>query len=184
MLEVIAAILEPLIRSSKRVKPLTFIQFIKSGEKESRSNQATGILITASDWEIRVDLKKRLQFPGEIVQTTLRPDIVIWSKATKQVIMIELTVPWEERIECANERKRTKYDELKTECERAGWKTWCTPIEVGCRGFLGKSIWTMSKLLGIKGNNRKQLSKQCEQTTERASNWIWLKRNETSWSPS
>ena len=117
-------------------------------------------------------------------QTTLRPDIVIWSTASKQVLLIELTVPWEERIELAYERKRTKYDDLKEQCEKAGWSTWCAPIEVGCRGFVGKSVWKMSKLLGIKGTARKKLSRLCEETTERASNWIWLKRNEKRWSPS
>ena len=81
---------------------------------------------------MRVDLRTRLQFPEEIVHTTLRPDIVIWSTATKQVIMIELTIPWEERIEAAYERKKIKYDELRADCENKGWKAWCTPVEIGC----------------------------------------------------
>ena len=48
---------------------------------------------------------------------------------------------------------------------------------------LGRSVWTMSKIFGIQGNTRKKLSKTCEQTCERASNWIWLKRNDVSWIP-
>ena len=39
--------------------------------------------------------------------TSLRPDIVIWSCVTKQIVIAELTVPWEDRAEVANERKRT-----------------------------------------------------------------------------
>ena len=48
---------------------------------------------------MRADLKKQLKFPEEIAHTNLRPDIVLWSRGTKQVVLIELTVPWEERIE-------------------------------------------------------------------------------------
>ncbi len=58
---------------------------------------------------MRVDLGRQLKFPEEIVVTSLRPDIVLWSQATMQVALIELTVPWEERIEEAHERKLGKY---------------------------------------------------------------------------
>ena len=42
--------------------------------------------------------------------------MIITSEALKHLIMLELTVPWEERIEEANERKRAKYQELVEEC--------------------------------------------------------------------
>ena len=42
--------------------------------------------------EMSVDLGKKLVFPN-MVQTTLRPDIVIWSTRDKRLMMIELTVP-------------------------------------------------------------------------------------------
>ena len=40
-----------------------------------------------------------------IVHTTLRPDIVIWSRATTYVIMMEPIQPWEVGTEGASERK-------------------------------------------------------------------------------
>lgn len=40
-------------------------------------------------------MKKQLKFLKQIAHTSLRPDIVLWSKGTKQVVLIELTVPWE-----------------------------------------------------------------------------------------
>ncbi len=61
---------------------------------------------------MRADLRKKLVFPEEVAHTTLRPDIVLWSKAAKQVILVELTVPWEERIEEAYELKKAKYQDL------------------------------------------------------------------------
>ena len=183
VLEAISSVLEPVVTRACHKQPSTlrFINFVKPGQQKVMSNTQLGVLQTANDWLIRIDLKKRLQFPGEIVQTTLRPDIVIWSTKSRQLIMIELTVPWEENIEMANERKRLKYDELTQSCEAARWKTWCLPIEVGCRGFIGNSIWAMCKILGIGGKNRKSIRKLCEEKSERASNWIWIKRNDREW---
>ena len=70
---------------------------------------------------MKVDLKIRLQFTEEIVHMTLRPNIVIWSRATEQFIIVELTIPLEERKEAAYERKKTKYDELRSDYESEGW---------------------------------------------------------------
>ena len=70
------------------------------------------MLATARDWELRVDLGRQLQFPEIVARTTLRPDIVLTSLTTKQVVLLELTVPWEDRIEEAHERKRAKYSDL------------------------------------------------------------------------
>lgn len=78
--------------------------------------RAKGILTTTHYWEMQVDLKRQLKLPEEISTTSLRPDIVLWSKATTQVILMELTVPWEERMEEAHEFKRTKYQALILEC--------------------------------------------------------------------
>ena len=55
------------------------------------------------------DLKQRMEFPTEIAVTNKRPDIVILSAKTKQVVLLELTVSWEERIEEVYERKNLKY---------------------------------------------------------------------------
>ena len=80
--------------------------------------------------------------------------------------MIELTVPWEDRAEVANERKRTKYDELKKDCEESGYKAWCLPIEICCRGLLCRSVWTMCKTLGSQGKEKKELRIVCENKAE------------------
>ncbi len=44
---------------------------------------------------------KKLQFP-EVIHTALRPDIVLWSEKDHKIILIELTVPWEEGCEEAH----------------------------------------------------------------------------------
>ncbi|KAK0136881.1 hypothetical protein N1851_026903 [Merluccius polli] len=67
-----------------------------------------------------LDLRKQLKFQEEISHTSLRPDIVLWSKGTKQVVLIELTVPWEERMEEAHERKLKKYQALIFKSQQNG----------------------------------------------------------------
>lgn len=56
------------------------------------------IMTFAAKWDMRVDLRKQFKFPEEITTSTLRPDIVLRSRAIKQVDLLELTVPWERRI--------------------------------------------------------------------------------------
>ena len=66
----------------------------------------------ANDWILQVDLRNRLEFPVEITATRLRPDIILYSQSKKLIIILELTVPWEDRMEEARERKKSKYEEL------------------------------------------------------------------------
>ncbi|XP_035661736.1 uncharacterized protein LOC118405989 [Branchiostoma floridae] len=57
--------------------------------------------------------------------------MVIWSEERKKIIVIELTVPWEERCEEAHERKASKYQELLQSCKEKGWQSWLFPVESG-----------------------------------------------------
>lgn len=92
--------------------PKKAILFIKAGERPRKWPQtSTGLLHTASDWQQHVDLGKQPRFPQHIATTSLRPDMIVSSEASKYLIMLELAVPWEERIEEANERKCAKYQE-------------------------------------------------------------------------
>ena len=85
---------------------------------------------------------RKLRFP-EIVPTNLRSDMVLWLAAIKKIIIIQLTVPWEESYCEANERKRAKYYELMTVCRCMGWQIWRFPVEAGCGGFPAQSVWRL-----------------------------------------
>ncbi len=75
-------------------KPKT-IMFHRTGEKPNIQPQAkSGLLTSATDWRLEVDLGKQLKFPARITPTRLRPDMIIVSDSTKQLIILELTVPW------------------------------------------------------------------------------------------
>ena len=57
----------------------------------------------------------------------MRPDIIIVSSKSKQMGIVELTVPIEERIEISGQLKRNKYERIIT---KAKW----TEIQMlGCR---------------------------------------------------
>ncbi len=118
------------------------IQFHKEGQQpiNTPSKPRHGILATANDWKISVDLGNQLVFPREITVTNMRPDIVIWSMSTKTTVLGELTVPWEENVGVANEFKKDKYVDLVEQCKSQEFKVLCHPVEISCRGFGTKSL--------------------------------------------
>ena len=71
-------------------RPTTSIEFIREGEKPPKTKKR--LLQAAQSWEMRVDLGRRLLF-FQVVQTPLRPDVVLWSEEARKIILIELTVP-------------------------------------------------------------------------------------------
>lgn len=157
------------------------IGFHRAGEKPKKKNKnIANILSPATDWELRVDLGKRLKFPDHIVQTSLRPDLIFFSNNIKKLIMWELTVPWEEHAEEAHERKMLKYDELKTSCKNNGWKSSCLPIEVGVRGFAARSLCKALIDIGLAGANKRKAIRTITNTAKRTAKWLWIKRD-SSW---
>ena len=179
VLKAIADSITTAINTSKgHHKPKT-IRFHRAGEKPNIPTQAkSGLLTSANDWQLEVDLGKQLKFPSRITSTRLRPDMIIVSDSTKQLIILELTVPWEERMDEANERKRAKYQELVEECRRQGWKTRCEPLEVGCRGFAGRSLCRMFTQLGLVGEAKWKAIRSATEAAEKATRWLWIKRAE------
>lgn len=94
---------------------------MKAGEKpQAQSILAACLLSSASDWELRVDLGRQLKFPEYVTPTSLRPDLMLTSVSSKQVLVLELTAPWEDRMEEVNEHKRLKCNKLMEECWRRG----------------------------------------------------------------
>ena len=184
VLQELADIVERERRKKRTVKETRKMQFVKEGETiKKQQAQAASILDRAQSWEMAVDLKRRLVFPS-VVQTTQRPDMVIWSAKDKCLVMVELTVPWESRCDEAMERKTAKYADLQRECKEKGWHTWLFPVEVGVRGFPSKSLWRLFTALGLTGRDRKRAVNRLGDAAERASRWLWLRREERSWQPS
>ncbi len=113
VLRVAGAVVEEAVRKAnkdqQRVMP-TRITFVPAGATfkpppQIKNPHGHSLLSGTQDWKCQVDLDRALQFPPEIALTRLRPDVVITSRATRVVIMGELTVPWEDNVQEAYERK-------------------------------------------------------------------------------
>ena len=117
------------------------IQFVKGdiSKLACKNMRKPSLLEGYMDWHVATDLKHKFIFSTEIVLTTKRPDIVIWSVKAKKVFVIELTVPFEENFDWAHQCKLEKYEDLREQYVRNGWITNVFPIEVGCRGFIANS---------------------------------------------
>lgn len=122
---------------------------------------------------MRCDLDSQLVMPQQIALTRLRPDLVLWSEKCKKVLLIELTVPWEENIAFAHERKLKRYDELATQCNDRGWNCEVFAVEVGCRGFTGRSTTRFLERIGLRGKQLRMALKAITESAEGASAWIW-----------
>ena len=162
------------------------IHFVSEGcgtdQKAGRPLKRVKILQGGCSWKAESDLSGRLVFPVAAAITRLRRDLVIRSGAARVLIIGELTVLSEEHMQEANERKKTKYAPLMTECAEKQWQVHCLPFEVGCRGFVGTSLMTFLHKLGITHRERKSVCKAASNAALKASTWIWTKhRNGPSW---
>ena len=112
------------------------INFVKEGEKgEKGKAQAESYLSTSTDWKMSVDLKGGLKIPIGVTTTNLKPDIIVVSGKTKQMGIIELKVPIEDRIEVSGEIKKEKYQRIVNEGKQNGWRVTCWVVKIGCKGF-------------------------------------------------
>lgn len=84
------------------------------------------MITPGKEWQMLADLRKQLVFPRETVTTSLQPDIVMWSVVDKRVLLMELSIPWEEGMTAAHERKHLKYSRVP--------RGWLENRGIGCRG--------------------------------------------------
>lgn len=80
--------------------------FVKAGEesRDVRREVENGILSMSRDRKLSLYLEKQI-FPQCIFSTTLRPDILLVSELTKNIIMMEVTVQRMDRLGEAHECK-------------------------------------------------------------------------------
>ena len=143
-----------------------------------KTSHRISLLDGCDDWEVSADLPEWDSHPDIIKKTKLRPDIVIHSASSKQIIMVELTVPYESRIEEAHIYKKEKYQDLSKELEEAGYKSKVMPVEIGARGFAATSAYNLLSKLSICGRKRTKALRLLAEIAENSSRWIWSRRNE------
>lgn len=77
----------------------------------------------------------------------------------------------------------SKYAELAADCKKAGWTASIHPVEVRCRGFVGRSAIQLFHTAGTTGANLQRSIKELEVEAEKAHYWLWLRRTDSFWAP-
>ena len=104
------------------IKKWNTLRFVKSGRRFSKPNNVSkSILHLASDWILLDDVKGDQLFPFQLALTELHPDNVLFSKSSKQAILLELTWLCEENMENRNSQKLSKYTPIAKAIEENGW---------------------------------------------------------------
>ena len=158
------------------------INFVREGKEPSSKNtrQTRADKRWSGRWKIAVDLETPIVFP--LVASAQRPDIVMWSDEKKEAVIMELTVSWEDNIKAAEQRKLERYEELIERCEEDGWGVDYYHIGVGARGFIDKTfISLLRNRFGFNQSEVSKLSSELQEAVGKASMWLWLKRNDPSW---
>ena len=108
-------------------------------------------------------------------------------KATKKVLLIELTIPWDSQsnFKAAFDRKTARYSQLALDLEDRGWIVSNLPVEIGTRGSVDKrnatNIETIANLCGIRAIQR--LKGSLCKIALLGSYRIYLARNSQCWNP-
>ena len=162
----------------------TAIQFVKMGQKPKKPKRVRySYWENIDDWKILVDTRQsQYTIPSEIASSPLRPDICIYSLKGKKVCFIELTSPAEENIATWKAKKMTKYLNLVEEAKENGFTAICRTIEVGARGFISKTSMYIFSMLGFNYKKKETIRRELSKTAIRCSHFIWINRDNPSWS--
>ena len=76
--------------------------------------------------------------PPHVIVTNLRPDLVIIDEVKREVVVFELTCPWDSNIERSHNHKEEKYAPLIADLSR-DFRTFHFSFEVSARGQITKS---------------------------------------------
>ena len=95
---------------------------------------------------------------------------------TDAIILVELTVLWEGRLQYSN---ALKADNLSMDLEAKGYLTDLFPIEVGARGVVGRSTYAFLAKIGLSNRERKKDMTWMSEAAEAASSRrIWHMRSQ------
>ena len=93
------------------------------------------------NWKVYAELPGwRNDYPKIISNKGLRPDIVLFSKENSKVILVELTIPFESRLEQSHDYKTSKYEDLKNEMEKERYSVTVKAVEIRARGFVASTL--------------------------------------------
>ena len=127
--------------------------------------------------------------PPHIITTNLRPDIFICNETLREVIVFELTCPWDGNIDRSHAFKENKYAPFVADLSRT-YKTYHFSIEISVRGQVSSDNKKRLKAFVYRTCTDpkivfKSIVQVCSKTSLLSSFSIFAARNEPSWeSPS
>ena len=101
--------------------------------------------------------------PPDILATQQRPDLVLVNRESKSIIVIELTVPFEQNIHNAHERKVNRYSSLIMDLQEQGHDSKLYCIEIGSRGLITEcNKCNIQEIFTSISPGKKQLKNKCK----------------------
>ncbi|XP_072021768.1 uncharacterized protein [Amphiura filiformis] len=124
--------------------------------------------------------------PVNVIVSKLRPDIVIINTEKKYAHLVELTVPFEQNISKAHERKTQKYTDLISDISGNGFTCNLTCIEIGSRGLVTPDTTKrISNIFSfVKAKPPRSIKKDLSKLAILSSYTIWNARHEPTWGSS
>ena len=125
--------------------------------------------------------------PPDIIVTAEKPDLVMIDplgfSGKPWVTIVELTCPWEERLDQARTHKTDKYASLFEDIRGSGHGVTYIPLEVGVRGIMGAAQKEAIKSIAdyTTSGKPKELMKALSLQAITSSYYIFLNRRETIW---
>ena len=121
--------------------------------------------------------------PPNVLPTSQRPDLVLIDDIQKRILVMELTIPFEQNIKDAHDRKMHKYGSLMADLTTAGYKTELYCVEIGSRGLITSDNSTrLNYVFKFTGSKiRKSEVRSLSKTALLCSYALWNCRHEPVW---
>ena len=124
--------------------------------------------------------------PPHVLVTPLRPDIFLIDENSREVVVFELTCPFERNIETSHAYKEGKYAPLIADLSRS-FKVFNFSVEIGARGMISKGNKARLKSFALRcsdvgSTEIKKFLAACSKASLLSSFSVFHARNEPSWS--
>ena len=99
------------------------------------------------------------------------------------VLLVELTCPAEEGIQAARLRKEGRYTQLvnSINSNESNWSAKLMTIEVGARGYVGRSMLQFLRKIGVPSKKAMKACKDISEIAAKCAYAIYLARDSLRW---
>ena len=124
--------------------------------------------------------------PPHVLVTPLRPDVFLVNEESREVVLFELTCPWERNIDRSHSYKEDKYAPIVADMSR-NYRVSHFSVEISARGLITKQNKARLKSFALKcsdvgSKELKVFLACCSKASLLSSFAIFQARNEPSWS--